>query len=506
MVHRILLFLYAVVYVYITAAQTGNRVKSPATRFTCQGRASGYYADVETGCQVYHMCDGLGRQFSYSCPNTTLFQQRMLICDHWYMVNCTNSESDYDANLLIGQRDKPFVSESDMRLRTPRPDILSVPPNNKYYDGLKEAESKFTFHPDNSIVGISDAINPNDNELDSGKRNYRPPSSWSTSSKKKRPKINKSDIDDSNIGQNKVGTNILKTNYKDTSLNNKFPLNNNNNYISRPSQHLVPPFLPSTTENDLGSNVREKSTPDPVFNFIKRFDPNSADSIKTTMTKTEIIDLNQHLPEGQISSEEERTPRKHKNFGNNFNVLQNGKKKSSFEDSRFDSVNIKSSLDSITESPNNQVEPPSKELLPPKINVTPLVTTTMGPPIYYEWKWAVPAFELEPPKRSNETNTTTPKPVKPEKRPFSVVTRSTPKEIDLTPRNTEYNISSYFVPDYVFPLDNPHPGYESEDAQTSFQVHVPRPGRASYGENPACPQCHPAYLEPGTCKPCIVKR
>lgn len=49
------------------------------------------------------MCDGLGRQFSYSCPNTTLFQQRMLICDHWYMVNCSKSESNYGANLLIGK-------------------------------------------------------------------------------------------------------------------------------------------------------------------------------------------------------------------------------------------------------------------------------------------------------------------------------------------------------------------------------------------------------------------
>lgn len=49
------------------------------------------------------MCDGLGRQFSYTCPNTTLFQQRMLICDHWYMVNCSKAEKDYDANLLIGE-------------------------------------------------------------------------------------------------------------------------------------------------------------------------------------------------------------------------------------------------------------------------------------------------------------------------------------------------------------------------------------------------------------------
>lgn len=75
------------------------------------------------------MCDGLGRQFSYSCPNTTLFQQRMLICDHWYMVSCSKSESDYNANLLIGQRDKPFVEDSSEHPyhRTPRPDFLEQP-------------------------------------------------------------------------------------------------------------------------------------------------------------------------------------------------------------------------------------------------------------------------------------------------------------------------------------------------------------------------------------------
>lgn len=74
----------------------------PRTTFSCTGRPSGYYADIETGCQIYHMCDGQGRQFTNICPNATLFQQRMLICDHWYMVNCDRAESNYDANLLIG--------------------------------------------------------------------------------------------------------------------------------------------------------------------------------------------------------------------------------------------------------------------------------------------------------------------------------------------------------------------------------------------------------------------
>lgn len=77
--------------------------KIPKTKFSCKGRPSGYYADVDTGCTVYHMCDESGRQFTNRCPNATLFQQRMLICDHWYMVKCESSEKDYKANLLIGK-------------------------------------------------------------------------------------------------------------------------------------------------------------------------------------------------------------------------------------------------------------------------------------------------------------------------------------------------------------------------------------------------------------------
>ncbi|XP_022195369.2 putative uncharacterized protein DDB_G0282133 [Nilaparvata lugens] len=85
----------------------------PTTSFSCNDRSPGYYADVQTGCQVYHMCSEGGTQFSYRCPNTTLFQQRMLICAHWYQVNCSRSEQHFHANLLIGQRDKPFVDESE---------------------------------------------------------------------------------------------------------------------------------------------------------------------------------------------------------------------------------------------------------------------------------------------------------------------------------------------------------------------------------------------------------
>ncbi|KAF6198751.1 hypothetical protein GE061_006773 [Apolygus lucorum] len=83
----------------------------PVTSFSCSGRPIGYYADVENNCQTYHMCGEKGEMYSYACPNTTLFHQRMLICAHWYQVNCNKSADDYSANLLIGQRDKPFVDD-----------------------------------------------------------------------------------------------------------------------------------------------------------------------------------------------------------------------------------------------------------------------------------------------------------------------------------------------------------------------------------------------------------
>ncbi|VEN61019.1 unnamed protein product, partial [Callosobruchus maculatus] len=83
------------------------------------------------------MCDGLGRQFTYSCPNATLFQQRMLVCDHWYMVNCSRALHDYDAaNRLIGKADQPFVSEEERESarRTPRPDLLTAAGNLSEYN------------------------------------------------------------------------------------------------------------------------------------------------------------------------------------------------------------------------------------------------------------------------------------------------------------------------------------------------------------------------------------
>lgn len=66
------------------------------------------------------------------------------------------------------------------------------------------------------------------------------------------------------------------------------------------------------------------------------------------------------------------------------------------------------------------------------------------------------------------------------------------------------------VPEYAFPLESAgRTGYLDTDVYNSFQLKIPE-RRADtdehihwYGENPKCPECHPSYVIPGTCEPCI---
>ncbi|KAL6263749.1 hypothetical protein P5V15_003834, partial [Pogonomyrmex californicus] len=67
----------------------------PVTSFSCRGLRGGYYADLETNCQVFHICNN-GRKISFLCPNGTIFQQSQLICDWWFKVDCSRSTELYE--------------------------------------------------------------------------------------------------------------------------------------------------------------------------------------------------------------------------------------------------------------------------------------------------------------------------------------------------------------------------------------------------------------------------
>lgn len=52
----------------------------------------GYYADVETGCQVFRVCTANSRRpyASFMCPENSLFNQNTKTCDWWKQVKCTD--------------------------------------------------------------------------------------------------------------------------------------------------------------------------------------------------------------------------------------------------------------------------------------------------------------------------------------------------------------------------------------------------------------------------------
>jgi len=99
-----------------------------ATSFSCSGLVfGGYYADPELQCQGYHVClqDPIDLSLyptSFLCPNGTVFDQSTYICDWWFNVDCTISESLYPAvegafgsfgELDVGQCEAPSLSGSD---------------------------------------------------------------------------------------------------------------------------------------------------------------------------------------------------------------------------------------------------------------------------------------------------------------------------------------------------------------------------------------------------------
>lgn len=96
----------------------------PLTKFNCDQVpiTPGLYADLETGCQAFHVCFD-GRRESFLCGIGTVFNQQTLNCDYWYSVECANSPQYYSANIEFGKsgnwqnieqniRQQNFVSSS----------------------------------------------------------------------------------------------------------------------------------------------------------------------------------------------------------------------------------------------------------------------------------------------------------------------------------------------------------------------------------------------------------
>ncbi|XP_035206241.1 uncharacterized protein LOC118181263 [Stegodyphus dumicola] len=71
----------------------------PLTSFNCSDKPyiPGYYADLETGCQAFHLCFGNSKH-SFLCPLGTIFNQAVLTCNYWYNTDCSMTPHLYELN------------------------------------------------------------------------------------------------------------------------------------------------------------------------------------------------------------------------------------------------------------------------------------------------------------------------------------------------------------------------------------------------------------------------
>ncbi|KAL0276358.1 UNVERIFIED_CONTAM: hypothetical protein PYX00_003948 [Menopon gallinae] len=63
----------------------------PSTGFKCPkgiGEQPRMMADAQTRCQVFYICTGDGPAAAMLCPNGTMFNENVRVCDWWYNVDC----------------------------------------------------------------------------------------------------------------------------------------------------------------------------------------------------------------------------------------------------------------------------------------------------------------------------------------------------------------------------------------------------------------------------------
>ena len=62
---------------------------------------------------MFHVCHD-GRKFSFLCPNGTIFDQKVFVCNWWFNVDCAASADFYNLNAQIGVvPEKPATSTSN---------------------------------------------------------------------------------------------------------------------------------------------------------------------------------------------------------------------------------------------------------------------------------------------------------------------------------------------------------------------------------------------------------
>merc|ERR1719381_424419 len=120
----------------------------PDTGFTCDGLVEGgYYADPAAECQAFHICasDGAGGLTTYSvlCPNGTIFNQNVFICDWWFNFDCSEAEGLYRLNDEIAAEREAAGAASDAVSSYAAPDAAPIGGYDAPSDVLDDAQAAY---------------------------------------------------------------------------------------------------------------------------------------------------------------------------------------------------------------------------------------------------------------------------------------------------------------------------------------------------------------------------
>lgn len=164
---------------------------------------TGYHADLETGCQVFHVCskNSEGVKNSFLCPNGSIFNQQLSTCDWWKNVDCNGQV--YSGNVLLAEvgtkqprvtyATTPRVKQSNV-LTTQRP----IVDGNNLFEGGNAVESAerntpstpASLPPYSLVPPISEGVaNQPNNEEDIGAGAFLSDQRYSTTSRPLAPPV-----------------------------------------------------------------------------------------------------------------------------------------------------------------------------------------------------------------------------------------------------------------------------------------------------------------------------
>ncbi|KAF2367667.1 Chitin binding domain [Trinorchestia longiramus] len=125
----------------------------PDTSFGCGLVAEypGYYADMDAGCQVFHVCHHDGTQDSYLCPNGTIFNQKYFVCDWWYNFNCEDAPFFYPVNAALSYAPLT-LHDSRSYYDVPSSSLRNTRGNQRPRRGQNRRPTKRRVHPRKAFI------------------------------------------------------------------------------------------------------------------------------------------------------------------------------------------------------------------------------------------------------------------------------------------------------------------------------------------------------------------